>query len=107
MGGAGGVCGGANLCPKLYVDLYEAAVAKDFNKVMTLHSQVMGITSTLYRVGRCSAAFIKGLKSALRILGICDDYIAEPFHRFREEERERVRSILTMLGISKEHPTPV
>ena len=25
LGGDGGVCGGANLCPRLYVDLYEAA----------------------------------------------------------------------------------
>ncbi len=34
-GGHGGVCGGANLAPRLYVLLYEAAVAKDLIAVFT------------------------------------------------------------------------
>ena len=29
MGGHGGICGGANLLPRLYVDLYEAARSRD------------------------------------------------------------------------------
>ncbi|MCA9079306.1 MAG: dihydrodipicolinate synthase family protein, partial [Planctomycetaceae bacterium] len=36
MGGHGGVCGGANLCPQLYVQLYEAAVAEDLRLVQQL-----------------------------------------------------------------------
>ena len=34
--------------------------------------------------------FIKATKCSLSLLGICDDFMAEPFHRFRAPERERV-----------------
>lgn len=103
LGGHGGVCGGANLRPKLYVDLYNAARARDFERAATLHAEVMHVSTTLYRVGRHSSAIIKGLKCALRELGLCDDFMAEPFHRFREEERERVRTVLAELGITATH----
>ena len=100
LGGHGGVCGGANLRPRLYVDLYNAARARDFERAATLHAEVMHVSTTLYRVGRHSSAIIKGLKCALRELGLCDDFMAEPFHRFREEERERVRKVLEELGVT-------
>jgi 4-hydroxy-tetrahydrodipicolinate synthase len=99
LGGHGGVCGGANLQPRLYVDLYGAAAAGHLDRVRALHARVMRISSTLYRVGRHSSAFLKAIKCALHEIGICDDFIAEPFHRFREEERTRVRAILAELEI--------
>jgi 4-hydroxy-tetrahydrodipicolinate synthase len=100
LGGHGGVCGGANLCPRLYVDLYNAARSRDVVKVADLHTRVMRISSSLYRVGKHSSAFIKGLKCSLNVLGVCDDFIAEPFHRFREPERNEVKKRLEALGIS-------
>ncbi len=102
LGGHGGVCGGANLCPRLYVDLYEAASRCDLPRATALHAQVMRISSTLYHVGRHASAFIKGLKCALHELGLCEDFMAEPFHRFRDEERTRVRACLAELGITRE-----
>jgi 4-hydroxy-tetrahydrodipicolinate synthase len=99
LGGHGGVCGGANLCPQLYVDLYEAAAARNFERAAELHAQVMRISTTLYRIGRHSSAFLKGMKCALHEMGLCDDFMAEPFHRFREEERARVRAGLQTLGL--------
>jgi len=99
LGGHGGVCGGANLQPRLYVELYEACVARQIDRIQTLHARVMQTSSTLYGVGRHSSAFIKAIKCALHELGICDDFLAEPFHRFREEERNRVRKVLADLGI--------
>jgi len=99
LGGHGGVCGGANLCPRLYVDLYEAASRRDLARTTELHGRVMHISNTLYHVGRHASSFIKGVKCALHELGLCDDFMAEPFHRFREEERTRVRACLVELGI--------
>jgi 4-hydroxy-tetrahydrodipicolinate synthase len=96
-GGHGGVCGGANLFPELYVALYEAARSCDFGRVRVLHAKVMRLSETLYRVGRHSSAIIKGIKCALAQLGICDDYLAEPFHRFREPERSEVRKLIENL----------
>lgn len=101
LGGHGGVCGGANLLPRLYVDLYEAACAKDLAKVGSLHRTVLRIDATIYSVGRYESSFLKGLKCALSCLGICSDFLAEPFHRFREPEHEIVRGYLEELGITK------
>jgi 4-hydroxy-tetrahydrodipicolinate synthase len=96
-GGHGGVNGGATVFPQLYVQLYEAASAGDIPRVRALHGQVMAVSSKLYQVGRHPSAIIKGIKCALSLLGVCDDAMAEPFHRFREPERARVAEILEEL----------
>jgi 4-hydroxy-tetrahydrodipicolinate synthase len=100
LGGHGGVCGGANLLPRLYVDLYEAACAKDLARVEVLHKTVMRVHATIFSVGQFESRFIKGLKCSLSLLGICDDFLAEPFHRFRAPQREIVRRDLEELGIA-------
>jgi len=100
LGGHGGVCGGANLLPRLYVDLYEAALAKDFARVETLHKTVVHLNAKVYRVGRYGSSFLKGLKCALSCLDICSDFLAEPFHRFREAQREQIRKHMAELGIT-------
>lgn len=93
-GGHGGVNGGANAFPRLYVDLFHAAASGDLQRVRELHARVMRISDSLYHVGRHPSAIIKGIKCALSLLDVCDDFMAEPFHRFREPERERVRDFL-------------
>ena len=102
-GGHGGVPGGANLFPKLYVELCKAARAGDVARSRLLQGQVMNISNSLYQVGRHSSAVIKGIKCALGCLGICDDFMAEPFHRFRAEECARVEHYLPELraGVEK------
>ena len=94
----GGVNGGANIFPKLYVKLYEAAKSADMVRVRELQGLVMRVSETLYRIGKYSSAIIKGIKGALALSGICDDFMAEPFRRFREPERARVRQILDELN---------
>jgi 4-hydroxy-tetrahydrodipicolinate synthase len=97
-GGHGGVNGGANLFPRVYVDLFEAARAGDLPRARALHARVLTISASLYQVGRHPSAIIKGIKCALSLRGICDDMMAEPFQRFHEPERERIRAALADLG---------
>jgi len=99
LGAHGGVCGGANLVPRLYVDLYNAAYAGELQRVRSLHKRVMQISSTIYTVGGYESSFLKGLKCALSCIGICSDFLAEPFHRFGSSERDIVRRHLEELGI--------
>ncbi len=101
-GGHGGVSGGANLFPRLYVRLAEAALAGDVARARQLHAQVMRISASLYQIGRHSSAIIKGIKCALACRGICDDFMAEPFHRFRAVERKRVERQLNALAVGIE-----
>lgn len=106
-GGHGGIPGGANLFPQLYVRLCEVAAGGDLAHARQLHAQVMQISNSLYHVGRHSSAVIKGIKCALACLGICDDFMAEPFLRFRAEERARVQRHVTELVAAVEKLAPV
>jgi 4-hydroxy-tetrahydrodipicolinate synthase len=89
-GGHGGVPGGANLFPSLYVALFDASRAGDLPRALALHALVIRVVEDLYRIGRHPSSFIKGIKGALAVLGVCDDFMAEPFHRFRASERATV-----------------
>jgi len=98
IGVQGGVCGGANLFPRLFVDLYEAAVRKDSGQVEMLHNAVMQLGKILYGVGQYSSAYMKGLKCALSCLEICDDFMALPLNRFEEQERLIVKQRMEQLA---------
>lgn len=99
LGGHGGVCGGANLCPRLYVDAYEAARSGHLDRARELHARIMAISNSVYSVGRHGSSYLKGLKCALSLTGVCSDFMAEPFHHFREPEREKVRAALVALAL--------
>ena len=90
MGGNGGVNGGANLFPKLYVALYNAALAKDFAKIAILQDLVMEISTRIHTVGSYGSSYLKGLKGALSALGIVNGNIAPPFTTFDEKEMTKV-----------------
>ncbi|MBY0526787.1 MAG: dihydrodipicolinate synthase family protein [Gemmataceae bacterium] len=94
LGGHGGVCGGANLAPRLYVDLYEAAFCQDVPLVRTLQERVWAIAQSIYGVG-----VHRGLKGALSCLGICSDLPADPFPRLGERERRTIEAHLATLGL--------
>jgi dihydrodipicolinate synthase/N-acetylneuraminate lyase len=99
LGATGGVNGGSNMFPQLYVDLYNAAVARDFERLKPLQEKVMQISSTIYTVGKFGSSYLKGLKCALSLMGICSDYLADPFHHFKEEERNKIYQSLKDLDM--------
>jgi 4-hydroxy-tetrahydrodipicolinate synthase len=99
LGGHGGMCGGANLFPQLFVELYDAARSRDLYVTGSLHRQVMQISSKIYNVGQYESSYLKGLKCALSCIGICNDFMAEPFHRFRQAQRKVVQQCIDELGI--------
>lgn len=98
LGGDGGVAGGANVFPRLFVDCYRAAQAGDAATVASLHRSIVALQA-IYDVGKYASRHIKATKCALSLLGICDDFMAEPFHRFRPPERARVEAILDSLSV--------
>jgi len=97
-GGHGGVNGGSNMFPKLYVKLYNASVNHDFDTIFHLQQKVMQISTTIYKVGHHGSSYLKGLKCALSVMGICNDFMAEPFHRFKEPERKKIEQLLEELN---------
>jgi 4-hydroxy-tetrahydrodipicolinate synthase len=99
LGGHGGICGGANLAPRLYVDLYDASSRGDLPAVRVLHERVMRLSSALYTIGPANSAYLRGLKCALSCLGLCSDYLAQPFRRFAAAERRLIEERLSQLGL--------
>jgi 4-hydroxy-tetrahydrodipicolinate synthase len=97
LGGHGGVNGGANLFPRLYVELFAAARRSDLPRTRELHALVLQVADSLYAVGRHSSSVVKGIKCAASCLGLCGDFMAEPFHRFRDPERQRIESSVMRL----------
>ena len=90
QGGHGAVAGGANLYPKLFVDLYNASLEKDLGKITALREKVMMIDNTIFNVGKHKSRIIKGIKCALAVMGICSDYVALPLRKFRAEEHKKI-----------------
>ena len=97
-GGHGGVNGGAQVSPRLFADLYKAAKRGDSSSIVRLQRRLLQL-GQIYQVGRHASAVIKGIKCALSLLGVCNDFMAEPFSPFRAPERERVRAILDSLRL--------
>lgn len=98
MGASGAVCGGANLFPRLFVDLYEAASGGDVERVRVLQERVMEVSSRLYGVGHHNSSFVKGVKCALSLMGICGDTLAAPREPFNAADRALIRERLVELG---------
>jgi 4-hydroxy-tetrahydrodipicolinate synthase len=96
LGGDGGVNGGANFYPELFVSLYRAAAAGDETRVAKIMTRVDALQE-IYNVGKYASRHIKATKCALSLLGICSDKLAEPFNHFLPPERAQVKEILDNL----------
>jgi 4-hydroxy-tetrahydrodipicolinate synthase len=86
LGAIGGVCGGSNLHPKLFVDLYDAIVRGENKRAEILQARVQEWSRALYRVGSPGGSYLRGLKAALSFAGICGPDPAPPFAPFSSDE---------------------
>lgn len=91
-GATGGVSGGANLFPRLYVDTYEAARRGEWAQAERLQKIILAVSAALYGIGDPDSSYLRGLKTALAAEGICSDFPALPFTRFTAEERAAVEN---------------
>jgi len=101
LGAHGGVCGGANLYPRLYVDLFEAAVRREETRVRALQSNVMTLSDGVYRAGESESSYLRGLKCASSMMGFGNGLMAEPYFALREAAQGSIRAALESLGLLK------
>jgi dihydrodipicolinate synthase/N-acetylneuraminate lyase len=94
-GAHGGVCGGANLFPRLYVQLYEAASRGDRDTLDRLQPIVMKISGHVYTIGDRGSAYLRGLKTAMSVLGIGNGCMAEPYQPLTARDREQLGRVLS------------
>lgn len=93
MGACGGVSGGANFDPQLFVELYNACESQNQDRIDVLQKRVLQL-SQLYKIGKYKSAFLKGIKCALELKGICSGKLAAPFDSFKQPQREKVAAWL-------------
>ncbi len=103
-GSHGGVCGGANLCPRLFVDLYEASRAGRADEAASLQKRIDQIGAEIYHLGQEQSSYLRGLKCALACLGLCSDAVAEPFVPFGDSERGIIQRKLVDLRLLEATP---
>lgn len=98
FGASGGIAGGSNFFPRLYVSIYNAVQAGDIEKALQLHEVVMQVSMGIYQSNTYNA-YLKGVKCALSIMGLCDERLAEPFSPLSSRQRESIRQVLGELGL--------
>lgn len=89
MGAQGGVNGGANLFPSLYVDMYEAAKARDIDRIRELQKIIMKVCFAIYSFAGYGSHYMLGLKGALSVEGICNGITASG-NKLSELQQQRV-----------------
>lgn len=94
LGGHGAVAGGANFYPKLFVALYNASLEGNLDKITRLNKKVIYIYDTIYSVGKYESRITKGIKCALSVMGICNDYMALPLRKFEVKERKEINTYI-------------
>jgi 4-hydroxy-tetrahydrodipicolinate synthase len=99
MGAHGGMAGGSNVWPQLYVALYEAAAARDLNRVAALQRQVMQFNDAVYRSAEHTANPLRGMKAALSVLGICGTQVTPPLRPYSSAEYDRVQNYLRTVDV--------
>jgi dihydrodipicolinate synthase/N-acetylneuraminate lyase len=98
LGGHGGVIGGASIDPAVLVGIYQALKSGNEAKFAAL-SERLRCLGRIHPVGQSAAALVKGLKCAMKMLGICNDELADPLMRYTPEEQAVIRSILVELEL--------
>ncbi|HEY4234674.1 MAG TPA: dihydrodipicolinate synthase family protein [Lacipirellulaceae bacterium] len=106
LGGDGGVCGGANVWPQLFVQIYEGQTSfmdttfADHQEVINDLVDKADRLAQIYRRGPTSASsLVKGLKAALAVMGICGETAAAPLQSYSAAERRRIEQVIQSLGI--------
>jgi 4-hydroxy-tetrahydrodipicolinate synthase len=94
MGGDGGVSGGSNVLPRLYVSLYDAARNGRREQVHELQARVLEFSAHVYRLSLSPNAVILGLKAALAAQGICGGRPAAPLEELAPEQVSALRDWL-------------
>lgn len=94
LGADGGVNGGANVFPELFVAACAAALNGDEDEC---HKKMCRVNAfqAIYKVGSPGFRFITATKCGLSHLGICNDFVAPPLLPLTDYEKEEIGRILS------------
>ena len=94
LGAHGGVNGGANLFPRLFVHLYEALIAGNMTTAAKLQQKVLDLGGLLYNTGEKESSYLRGLKLGLELMEICPATMAPPYQAADASQFNELRTKL-------------
>jgi 4-hydroxy-tetrahydrodipicolinate synthase len=97
MGGAGTICGAANIAPHWIVRIFDQFQSADLEAARSSQDQLYELVMAL-RAG----VFPSAIKAALHMLGICEPWTAPPVRRLDANLESRLRTRLTELGLLRD-----
>jgi dihydrodipicolinate synthase/N-acetylneuraminate lyase len=98
LGGAGLACGLANFLPELYVEMWEAAQAWNYQRVMELHASLAPFAALRRRNGNSF------LKAALEIIGLAGGPCRAGRKRMDPEDRRQLEELLERFAVGQQTP---
>jgi 4-hydroxy-tetrahydrodipicolinate synthase len=69
---------GSNVYTQLFVGLFNAMMEKDSDRVTQFHAEVMRFGESKYHSAQYDANPLRGLKCALKRMGVCEGGLTEP-----------------------------
>jgi len=93
-GADGGVCGGGNLLPQVYVDLFAAAKNGDNERVAQQMEIVDAVFEHIYRDPSGTMNLIPALKLAMEQCGLCSRCAAPPLPTVAADHEQQILSHL-------------
>lgn len=90
MGAVGAVPVIANYEPKTLIDLYNAAVDKDYDKLQQMHERLQSLREIILKSG---TSWVAGAKYAVSTLGFGEGLPLSPLQPAEEERRRRINAI--------------
>jgi dihydrodipicolinate synthase/N-acetylneuraminate lyase len=86
-----------NFEPKIYADLYKAAVENDKNKAHYLQ-RLSDVLGNLYQQGRTLGESLWALKVLMKEVGLCETYVMPPIYpQSHEEEIKLIKGLKEIL----------
>lgn len=97
-GADGGVNGGANAFPALYIETFLAFEQGDYERARTLQARICELSSRVYSLGGYGPSVVKGIKGCLSLRGVTSDALVPPFDSLTDRQRDVVRKIVEELA---------
>ena len=97
-GAHGGVPGGANIFPKLPALLYQAFLQGAYQEMEKIQAEMVKLGQPIFQPGEADAGYIRRLKCALSLMGICSDHLAGPYQPASSDEKLAIERHLLAHG---------
>jgi len=95
-GASGGVPGGANIFPSLYVNMFNVLRDGDLEQGLELQDKILSLSEIVYSGSEYgSSNIINGIKTALSIMDICERHVSRPLKGITKKKAKKISDFIS------------